>query len=218
MNTSTFFPTSFPRLLPALILACIVPLTLHAQESSGEKSVAQKTETPPATEQTEPAKPKHALPPALEEVVKMSESGVSTDVLLQFVETSPTAARPTGPDIIAMKDRGVPDAVIVTLMHRGAQAANRPNPSRDSIAAPVIVRTMATDGQLDPESYEFFWYHHMYPRALENSYERLTPYHPSSQPQGYGGGYPVYTSQRIPWRTSGFPKESFTPGKSRGQT
>jgi len=219
MNTSTSVPPRFHPPLPhaLLALACGAGFTLCgiAEEiAAPAKPLASVTvaATPPVAE-TKPAeapkKSAHTLPASSEELVKMSESGVSTDLLLQFVETSATVSRPTGADIIAMKERGLHDAVIVTMMHRGAQAASRPNPSRDSIAAPVIVRTLATDGQLDPESYEFFWYHHAYPRALQNSYETLAPYHPSYRQQ------PFYSNQRIPWRTTGFSRDSFTPGQSR---
>jgi len=219
MNTSTSVPPCFHPTLPhaLLALACGAGFTLcgFAQDTAAparpvtSATVAATPDVAEAKPAEAPKKSAHTLPAAFEEVVKMSESGVSTDLLLQFVETSATTARPTGTDIITMKERGLPDAVIVTMMHRGAQAASRPNASRDTIAAPVIVRTLATDGQLDPESYEFFWYHHAYPRALQKSYETLAPYHPSYRQQ------PFYSNQRIPWRTTGFSKDSFTPGQSR---
>jgi hypothetical protein len=222
MNTSTPAPDQFrfhsalPHALVAIACGSVFAIRcVAADESAAKPPAATPTATASAaTTAAAEAKPAHKLPAAFEEVAKMAESGVSAEVLLQFVETSATVARPTGPDIIAMKNRGVPDPVIVTMMHRGAQEASRPNPSRDSIAAPAIVRTLATDGQLDPESYEFFWYHHAYPRALQNSYEALSQYHPYTRPDA-AVPFPTYGRQRIPWRTTGFSKDSFAPGQSR---
>lgn len=158
--------------------------------------------------------PRHQLAAGFEEIVAMSEAGVSKELLVQFVESAAHIARPTGADIIAMKARGLPDEVIVTMMHRHA-AQTRAAQARQTVAAPAIVRQLSTDGKLDPESYEFFWYHHAYPRALASSYQTLAPYSPSYY-QRWGRN-----RDRIPWRTDGFAGDALVqprPGTARVTT
>ena len=147
----------------------------------------------------EPSKLK--LAPGFEEVVAMSEAGVSKELLIKFVESSSKVGQPSGADIIAMKARGLSDEVIVTLIARGAVQA-REAQARNIVAAPAIVRQLSTDGKIDPESYEFFWYHHAYPRALASSYQTLAPYSPSYYQRGNRN------RDRVPWRTDGFVGDS----------
>lgn len=173
-------------LLPCLALAVALALSLNA---TAEDKPASK----------EP--PKHRLTAGFEEVVAMSEAGVSKELLIKFVESSAKVAQPTGADIIAMKARGLNDEVIVTLMARGAAQA-REAQARNTVAAPAIVRQLSTDGKLDPESYEFFWYHHAYPRALASSYQTLAPYSPSYYQRN------GRNRDRVPWRTDGFAGDS----------
>jgi hypothetical protein len=152
----------------------------------------------PAEDKPAPKEPpKRALAAGFEEVVAMSEAGVSKELLIKFVESSAKVGQPSGADIIAMKARGLSDEVIVTLMARSAVQA-REAQARNTVAAPAIVRQLSTDGKMDPESYEFFWYHHAYPRALASSYQTLAPYSPSYYQRGNRN------RDRVPWRTDGF--------------
>lgn len=172
---------------------------------AGADSPAGPTNTAAATR---PSKPAHALPASIEEVVKMSEGGVSTEVLLKFVEGSGVAYKPSGPDIVAMKQRGLADDVTVRMIDLGRQRRGAAAPGHGTIAAPAIVRTLATDGDIDPESYEFFWMHYAYPRILQDSYDRLSPYY-RVRP-GYHRGYPGHlTRSGVPYQTKGFPRQSF---------
>ena len=41
-------------------------------------------------------------------------------------------------------------------------------------------------GALDPDSYHYFWYYHLYPRTLAAANQRLGNY---GAPYGYGFGY-----------------------------
>jgi hypothetical protein len=190
MKTTSWLLTSHRQsFLPCLALVAAIGLSLSA--SADDKPA---TDQPAAT-----AQPKPKLAAGFEEVVAMSEAGVSKELLVKFVESSAKVAQPTGADIIAMKARGLPDEVIVTLMARGAVQA-REAQARRTVAAPAIVRQLSTDGQLDPESYEFFWYHHAYPRALASSYQTLAPYSPSYHQRR--------TRDRIPWRNDGFAGDS----------
>ena len=225
MNAKLFLQGSAARRLHVATILCallaLASSSLAADDKVGktapEKSAVESLKTSPAqtTAVVQPdgnsGKPRvHALPQSIEEVVKMVEAGVSEEIVRGFVNSSGIAYAPTGADIIAMKERGVPDEVTVTMLSRGAKLRERTGSSRNSIAAPAIVRSLATDGRLDPESYEFFWYHHAYPRALSASYEKLSPY---VQTSPYSQTYSRHPHNRVPYRTDGFPKESFAPGQ-----
>jgi hypothetical protein len=204
-------------------LSFVAALALALPAVSAEPPAATQSAPPPAeaAKAAEPARtPAHTLPALFEELVKMSEAGVSSDLILKFLEAGPSVPPPGAADVIAMKERKLPDPVIAAVILRGAETRRHAASGRGAIAAPAIVRSLATDGELDPESYEFFWYHHAYPRALAGSYETLAPYNPAYFP-GYGwrGGYGsrglVYRANPIPWRTSGFSRDSFAPGRAQ---
>ncbi len=214
-----------PR-LSSLILAGSIVLGSTAfrglaQENSTSSTVESKPEPASTRAGAKPepanaaaaAKPRaHTLPKGIEEIVRMSEAGISNEVLKRYIENSGLAYEPTGADLIAMKQRGVPDEVTVVMLARSSAIRAEYEAARRRIAAPAIVRTLATDGQLDPESYEFFWFHHAYPRALAGSYQTLAPYS-----QSYLRGRSYRDSDAGPkWRTDGFARESFRAGKPAG--
>lgn len=187
MKTTSAFPASsglnFSLCLALLLASGLAPMA--------------RAEDKPAPKEP----PKRALAAGFEEVVAMSEAGVSKELLIKFVESSARVGQPSGADIIAMKARGLSDEVIVTLMARGAVQA-REAQARQTVAAPAIVRQLSTDGKIDPESYEFFWYHHAYPRALASSYQTLAPYSSSYSQRGNRN------RDRVPWRNDGFAGDS----------
>lgn len=184
-----------------------------AQEKSEQKVTSEKpvvTKTQPVVSQDEATPPKeepkpkaHVLPMGIEEIVKMSEAGVGPELLKRYIANSGVVYRPTGADIVEMKKRGVPDEVTMAMLARDAEITEQVQVARKRVAAPAIVRTLSTDGELDPESYEFFWYHYAYPRALANSYRTLSPC-----VEMYNGRH----GHKGPkWRTDGFDRNSFGP-------
>jgi hypothetical protein len=116
--------------------------------------------------------------PNIQEMLKLADAKVSADVLKSFVEHSTITCQPSAAEIIALKERGVTDEVITVLMNRGAQIQAQASSTRARVAMPTIVRDLSTGGHLDPESYDFWYYHYAYPRALSYSYETLPPYYP----------------------------------------
>lgn len=187
-----------------------------AQEKAAEAVAPQRSTTAPArteadTSASKPADPApkpHALPKVIEEIVRMSEAGIAPEVLTRYIESSGTAYEPTGADLIAMKQRGVPDDVTIVMLAKSSAIRAEYEAARKKIAAPAIVRTLATDGHLDPESYEFFWFHHAYPRALAGSYQTLAPY---TQPYYFRSSH-KNSSPGPRWRTDGFSRNSFRTG------
>ncbi|HYG76898.1 MAG TPA: hypothetical protein VEK08_17975, partial [Planctomycetota bacterium] len=62
-----------------------------------------------------------ALAQDTEEIISLSNSGVSTDVMIAFVENSESSFQLTAEDIRRLREAKVPDAVIVKMLrHRGA--------------------------------------------------------------------------------------------------
>jgi len=128
----------------------------------------------------------------------MMKAGVSKDVIRTYVENAPPLAV-TADDIITLKEQSVPDEITTALLKRNGewqmktspQDANPGAPQNNGIAnmglAPAA--PMGNGQRMDPESYEFWWYHYAYPRTLAYAQERLYPYYSAPYP------YPLYQ----PW-------------------
>ncbi len=142
------------------------------------------------------------LSPAAEHVVKLMQAGVSKPVIEAYIEQAPVTRPLSAADLIALKEREVPDDLTVALLKRAAAASasqqavatSGPKPRRQSVA-----------GALDPESYEFWWYHYAYPRALAAANETLlSPYRTFYQsPGGFYGYYPPLVFGPQPLRGMG---------------
>ena len=72
------------------------------------------------------------------------------------------------------------------LLKRGAQVRVAvAQAKQDAVARSVSARTIASGG-FDPDSYEYFQYYYLQPRALASAYQRLSPYYYPSFSYGYG--------------------------------
>jgi hypothetical protein len=158
-----------------------------AAESSGKATPAAKSVAKPDDAKSEKVKsPVVAYSPGVEELLKLADKGVSKEVMKALVESSSSPYTPTAADIIALKERGVADEV-VTAMFKRAPATTAPTaPPNLGVAVPAVVRELSSGGQLDPESYDFWYYHYAYPRALSSSYRTLAPYQPGYSYRHYG--------------------------------
>jgi hypothetical protein len=139
-----------------------VTVTASAAEPSEKQSAAEK---PSVTTNS----------PGIAEILKMAQAGVSKDVMKAYVERSSIAYDPSPEELIALKERLVADEIVTALLKRGAEVRAQ-TPTNRPVAAPAIVRDLSTGGYLDPDSYDFWWYHYAYPRALSYSYRTLYPY------------------------------------------
>src|SRR5262245_30867084 len=86
-----------------------------ALQATGVSPTQQTT----ATALTQSTKTK--LPPTLEAIARMAEANVGTRVILSFITNSQVAYNPTAGEILALKQRGVANEVVVALLERGAQ-------------------------------------------------------------------------------------------------
>ena len=99
--------------------------------------------------------------------------------MLSFVASSTKFFNLSATDIITLKEKGVADEVLSALLKRDADMKTSVAQSYATTAAPAIVRRLSTEGAIDPESYDFWFYHYAYPRALSESYRMLAPYDPA---------------------------------------
>jgi hypothetical protein len=155
---------------------------------------------------TEPAKtvspsnqpPAAALSPGIAEILKMADAGVSPDVILTYVEASPSGPQLTDRDIIALKEHEVSDEVVKLLLKRSAAARVETARAKNEAVLQIMESRRATTGGLDPESYDYFRAYHLQPRTVAFANQRLYssgPYYPRAYSYG-----PVYTYCAPPGR------------------
>jgi hypothetical protein len=155
---------------------------------------------------TEPAKtaspsnqpPAAALSPGIAEILKMADAGVSPDVILTYVEASPSGPQPTDRDIIALKEHKVSDEVVKLLLKRSATARVEKAKAKNEAVLQIMESRRAATGGLDPESYDYFRAYHLQPRTVAFANQRLYssgPYYPRANSYG-----PVYTYSASPGR------------------
>ena len=176
---------------PRMTLAVMMVATLAMQPNeSPAQDASPKTSSPgkgaaqnpkPTASETSPKV--HHFSLGVADVVSMSEAGVGPDVIKHFVSQSKTRYSLTAKDIIALKEKNVSDEVTAAMLLRDQQL-NRPT----RVATPRIVQQLSTGGKLDPESYEFWQAHYLYPRTLSRTYKTLAPYAPqTNRTRLYGG-------------------------------
>src|SRR5208282_193291 len=110
----------------------------------------------------------------VDEILKMVQSGVSTQVIKAYIEDSPVAYNLTAADLIALKEQAFPDELTLAMMKRGAALRMQARQAMASAATPAS----AGGGnrryyRLDPESYDYFQYYYLYPRTLAAANQRF---------------------------------------------
>jgi hypothetical protein len=133
-------------------------------------------------------KAKHS--PGVDDILRMMQAGVSTEVIRTYIENSPTHYSLNPDEIIGLKKQGVPDELTTAMVKRGAALTAQPNrPGKPSSLVLPYAGGSRSYGGLDPESYDYFQYYYLCPRTLAAANQRLfTPY-PSMQgywPCAYG--------------------------------
>ena len=141
----------------------------------------------------------------VEEIQKMVAAGVSTEVIKTSIQNALVTRSLSPAELISLKEHGVPDEITTALLKRAAEIKAEARQARSG----SVIR-LGGDGEtgsdyLDPDSYEFWWYHYAYPRVLSTSYQTLYPYRVEPYLYSYpyfGFGAPVpygsYFSVRSP--------------------
>ncbi len=131
------------------------------------------------------------------QVLKLLDAGVSKPVIEAYIQQASIPEPLHAADLIALKEKSVPDDLTLAMLNRaGRNPAASPNEKGQSTAASdrslVAAPQYASRGTyraIDPESYDFWWYHYAYPRALAAANEQLfSSYRPFFQgaPEAYG--------------------------------
>jgi hypothetical protein len=94
--------------------------TTHAQSDAAnpaapDATAAASTNLAPAELPKLPAD----LSPGLADVIKLTQSNVGDEVVVNYIKNSPNAVKPTADEILYLKDLGVSEEVISTLMLNG---------------------------------------------------------------------------------------------------
>lgn len=156
-------------------------------------SAMDAAETPTPKTSTK-AQPTEGLSSTVRDILKLSDARVSSEIIVAFIDRSRSGYMPTPTDLIALKEHNVPDEVTSALMKRGAEIEAQTVRIKSDPAAPTIVRQLSSGSYIDPDSYEFFYLHYAYPRALSYSYRTLAPFDPR-----YGQRV-VHAPYRTPYR------------------
>lgn len=146
--------------------------------------------------------PQDAAEP-VKEVVHLLKSGVSKDVVRAYVEHSPLNYHLSAADLITLKEQGVPDDITTAMLKRSEQLRPTSEPTqrglvRRSPPQPVAPNQFSGARGLDPESYDFWWYHYAYPRALASANQWMASAPFAFQPY-YGAPYPFMPQPPPRW-------------------
>ncbi len=181
--------------IPTLVLITMLQLSMAAAQNNftGSDSASPlrlsglhlAATAEPSPNVDSPNNPKHSakLPPIADQVLKLYQAGVSNTVIEAYIAQAPVTRPLSAPDVLVLKQKGVPDELAVALLKRAAPSATaarqgqqRPPPAAANAVAPPPssqVTPPSAFAGMDPESYEFWWYHYAYPRALAAANERL---------------------------------------------
>ena len=118
----------------------------------------------------------------VDEVVKMYQGGVETDVVLNYIENSSVPYHLSAEEVVHLHDIGVPSQIITTLIRHGAKVQQQAN------AASALIQQKATEEAKAASAYV-----NPYPPAV---YAQPTPVvtYNYTYPQYVYAGYPNYYS------------------------
>jgi hypothetical protein len=133
------------------------------------------------------------------DVLKMLDAKVDPGVIKAYVKNAPIAFNPTAAEIIALKQRDVPDDVITAMIQRGAEVRMQLAQSAQAAqaaqgAAPVQAPNAPPQtydyGTAAPDYYPYYPYNY-----ADYGY----PYYGYPYSYGYGYGYPYWYGYSYPW-------------------
>lgn len=143
--------------------------------------------------------PQVSFSPGVRDVLKMLDAKIDPAVVKAYINNSMILFNPTANEIIALKQRGVPDEVLTAMMRRGAEVRMQ---SAQAAQSAVPVPAPATP----PQSYDY--------GATVPPYSYSYPYDYSD----YGYGYPYYGypyASGYPysywWNNYGYPWGYYSP-------
>jgi hypothetical protein len=143
-----------------------------------------------------------AWPSGVSEVMKLYKSGISTDIIVSYINNSPLSFFLSADNLIALQHEGVPAPVLTAMMQRygelqrqSAMAAAAPVPSQAPAPPPPSAAPLPVPAQAPPPQY------YSYPPAqpaVSYPYPVAAPAWPAYDPYYYD---PYY----YPWYPFGGP-------------
>ena len=135
--------------------------------------------------------PQVSFSPGMRDVQKLLDAKVDSSVIRAYISNSPTPFNPNASEIIALKQRGVPDEIITSLMQRGAEV-------RTQMAQAAL---QAGSGAMAPNA----------PAEYPYDYGNSTPYYPYDYSDS-GYGYPYFGyPYNYWWYNSYYPWSFYSP-------
>ena len=121
-----------------------MPVGTNTNLSSPAKSAssAQKASEPETTVRSRPSK-------AIQEILKMVDAGVSKEVIKAYVETAPIAYDPSAADIIAFKQKEIPDDITMAMLKRSTEVRLQ-NPQAAAVQ-PAAASVVSRDNHFYPD-------------------------------------------------------------------
>jgi len=168
MKTKSFAITVSGAAMMALCLAGVCfPQTSNAQTESAPASTPDGSTAPDDSS----ALPPNIYPSSpLAQVIRLTQAGVSEDVILAYVNNSSSTFNLDPDKIIYLKDIGAPDDLVTAMMQRDqvlqaqiAASANQPPPQ----PAPAPVTTTPDTSDVTPPTTEV---------TVDYFYNTLAPY------------------------------------------
>ncbi len=183
MNTS-FFQEDLGILRPAGAVVIAGLLAANAFAADVIAPLGKAPQSPPVVV----AQPQQAFSPGVADVVKMLDAKVDPEVVKAYINSSPIAYSPGAEEIIALKQRGVPDDLITAMLERGAEvrgppAGYAPAPSsQPQVTAPLNPPYASTASVIPDYAYDYGY-----------------PGYPSATYWDGYYGYPWYAGWGYPW-------------------
>jgi hypothetical protein len=177
------------RTIPPFCVSLITVMLVWTASASAQQKNAQPPTAVAAPADASPAtnpSPATALSPGVSGVLKLADADVSGEVLKTYVESSPTAFQLTEADIIALKQHHVADDIVTLLLKRSAEVRSAIAKARQDAGVRATSERRLAAGGFDPDSYEYFQYYYLQPRALAAAQQRLQPHYYGGLPYAYG--------------------------------
>jgi hypothetical protein len=148
---------------------------------------AEPAETPAAPAKTNGNAVKKPAPPAklsfgVDEVAKMHQNGVESDVILNYIDNSSVPYHLSAEEIVKLHEMNVPSPIITALIRRGAQvqqqaatayAQSQQKATEEAKAASAYANTYSTSAYAPPPvtyAYTYPTYVNTYPAYVYPSY------------------------------------------------
>lgn len=113
-----------------------LPVTKAASTNIQPPEAAKTNVTEQAQAPTQKVPPvRVSLPPAVDEVVDLSQAGVGDPVVLEFVKNSTNAYELSVDEIVYLKDLGVSEQVLAGMVHRGNELRQQAAKEAEVVAA-----------------------------------------------------------------------------------